>query len=386
MQYIEGTSAGAAIRSGGPQAVDYAVFVIGETAKALDYAHSEGVLHRDVKPDNILLEHDGPGLSGRVLLADFGIAKALSETAHLTQTGMLVASLQYAAPEQFDGAELDVRTDVYALGCTLFHLMTGQPPYPGETLPQLMRGHLMTPVPRASATGPELGSAWDAVFERALAKARDDRYASAGALAAAAKAAQLARADSFPQADTLHAPVPRRQAALESRRAGMAATDLSPARPPSERSTPSHRGRLTLLGVGAAVLVLLLAGIWIFRHESTRGGSPSATSASAVAPSAAPATSHPDVMVFNISDQEGLASAAAQKLQANGWNVSATGNFSLNWVGVTTVFCDPDNPGEQEAANAVARVMGTDRIQSRHDVDDPDIADMPPGIIAVVTG
>lgn len=186
MQYVDGTSAEEVVRRG-PLDVHRTVFIVVETAKALDYAHSKGVLHRDVKPDNILLENDSPGRRGRVLLADFGIAKALSET-RFTQTGMLVASLPYAAPEQFEGKVLDARADVYSLGCTLFHLLTGRLPFPGASLPQLMHGHLAVPVPRASLVWPGVPMGFDNVIRRAMAKDREDRYPSCGALAAAAVA------------------------------------------------------------------------------------------------------------------------------------------------------------------------------------------------------
>ncbi|MFJ9371407.1 protein kinase, partial [Nocardia sp. NPDC101769] len=186
MQFIDTTDAAAAVAKG-PLDPARAVHIIGETAKALDYAHSLGVLHRDVKPANILLEHPRPGRPGRVLLADFGIAKALADTAHMTQTGTGALSLQYASPEQFDAQiELDDRTDVYSLGCTLFQLLTGRLPYPGTTLAHLYAGHVMAPIPKPCTVRPDLPAGFDAVIERALAKNRDHRYRSCGDLAAAA--------------------------------------------------------------------------------------------------------------------------------------------------------------------------------------------------------
>jgi serine/threonine-protein kinase len=193
MQYVIGTDAYKILDQEGALDPGRAVHIITETAQALDYAHLAGVLHRDVKPANILLERDTPGRPGRVLLADFGIAKALAETQHLTKTGMLVASLQYTAPEQFEGTTLDARADVYSLGCTLFHLLTGQPPYPGTSLPQLMHGHLNMPIPRPSLVRPGVPTEFDAVIARALAKNRDDRYPSCGALAADASRALTPR-------------------------------------------------------------------------------------------------------------------------------------------------------------------------------------------------
>ncbi len=192
MQFIDSTDASEVVRDG-PLHPAQAVHIVTETAKALDHAHAAGVLHRDVKPANILLERSGPGRPGRVLLADFGIAKALAETAQMTQTGMLVASLQYASPEQFDDVDLDARADVYSLGCTLFHLLTGQVPYPGSTLPQLWAGHVKAPIPKPSELRPGLPPALDAVMARAMAKERGDRYPSCGEFASAARAALHSR-------------------------------------------------------------------------------------------------------------------------------------------------------------------------------------------------
>lgn len=197
MQFIDSTDASELVRDGPLQPAD-AVHIVTETAKALDHAHAAGVLHRDVKPANILLERSGPGRPGRVLLADFGIAKALAETAQMTQTGMMVASLQYASPEQFDNIELDARADVYSLGCTLFHLLTGQLPYPGTTMPQLWAGHVKAPIPKPSELRPGLPAALDAVMARAMAKERGDRYPSCGEFAGVARAALHSRSSPPP--------------------------------------------------------------------------------------------------------------------------------------------------------------------------------------------
>ncbi|WP_458688710.1 serine/threonine-protein kinase [Nocardia tengchongensis] len=189
MQYVDGTDAAAILRDG-PVRPDHAVRIIGETARALDHAHRAGVLHRDVKPANILLAW---GPDRRVYLADFGIAKAIDHTSTLTRTGEMYASFQYAAPEQFEmRSDTDRRADVYALGCTLFHMLTGQLPYPGESTAQLVAAHLGAPIPRPSQVHGTVPPAFDAVIERALAKNRDHRFSSCGELAAAAEQALTA--------------------------------------------------------------------------------------------------------------------------------------------------------------------------------------------------
>ncbi|QLY27702.1 serine/threonine protein kinase [Nocardia huaxiensis] len=189
MQFVEGTDVAAVLAQGALRA-DYAVRILRETARALDHAHRAGVLHRDVKPGNILLEW---GPEQRVFLADFGIAKALDQTSALTRTGEMYASFQYASPEQFElRADMDQRADVYALGCTFFHMLTGELPYPGGTTAQLVNGHLNGRIPRPSARNADVSATFDAVIERALAKDPNRRFNSCGELAAAAEQALAA--------------------------------------------------------------------------------------------------------------------------------------------------------------------------------------------------
>ncbi|MFJ9365289.1 protein kinase [Nocardia sp. NPDC101769] len=193
MQYVDGSDVAGLLRDG-PLPVGRAVWIVTETAAALDYAHGHGVLHRDVKPANILLTDASRGEPERVLLADFGIAKALDETGGFTRSGMLLASLQYAAPEQFDiGVAVDHRVDVYALGATLYRMLTGALPYPGSTPAQLMYGHVSLPVPKPSKhCEVRVPEGFDVIVERALAKDRECRYSSCGELAAAANDALAA--------------------------------------------------------------------------------------------------------------------------------------------------------------------------------------------------
>ncbi|MDI9939165.1 serine/threonine-protein kinase PknD [Rhodococcus sp. IEGM 1351] len=191
MQYVPGIDARAAV-SAGPIDIVRAVHIVTETGRALDYAHRAGILHRDVKPANILL---APGEPERVLLTDFGTAKAFDETHHLTKTGMLVATLHYAAPEQITGEELDERVDIYALGCTLYHLLTGEPPYQGTAASTVMHGHLNGAIPRPSTRRGDLPGDFDIVIAKALAKHRENRYPTCQALSDDAGIAQRATPD-----------------------------------------------------------------------------------------------------------------------------------------------------------------------------------------------
>jgi serine/threonine-protein kinase len=154
------------------------------TAAALDYAHSHGMLHRDVKPANILLSQPRPDGQRQVYLADFGIARPLTDPNGLTATNLTLGTVAYAAPEQLMGAALDPRADQYALACTAFHLLTGAPPYTDPNSVAVIGQHLNAPVPMLSNRRPDLG-AMNAVFGKALAKNPRDRFSSCTEFAAA---------------------------------------------------------------------------------------------------------------------------------------------------------------------------------------------------------
>jgi serine/threonine-protein kinase len=205
IQYIEGTDVAAVLRRG-PVRPEHAVRITEETARALDHAHAAGVLHRDVKPANILLAW---GEQQQVYLSDFGIAKALDRTDGLTRTGELYASFHYAAPEQFEmRPDIDRRADVYSLGCTLYYLLTGRLPYPAATTGALVNAHLNAPVPRPSAVDPRLPSGFDGVIARAMAKNRDERFPGCGELALAARRALTEPAVTVPAVLTVPVPSP----------------------------------------------------------------------------------------------------------------------------------------------------------------------------------
>lgn len=190
MQYIDGVNAAAVKAANLPPM--RAVQIIAETAKALDYAHGRGVLHRDVKPANILLARASAksGSGGeRVYLTDFGIARLRDDTGHLTQTGTVTATLAYASPEQLTGATLDGSADQYALACTMFQLLTGAVPFEGTSPAAVIRGHLQQPPPPASALRPDLPRAVDAVLARALAKRPQERFRSCTEFAVAVEGA-----------------------------------------------------------------------------------------------------------------------------------------------------------------------------------------------------
>lgn len=176
MQYVDGTDAAQLVRAG-RLALPEAVRVIATVAGALDYLHTQGVLHRDVKPANILVP-GAPGLGPPAYLADFGVGRSETHATRLTAVDSLVGSIDYTAPERLTDADSDARADQYSLGCTAFHLLTGQQPYPSEKIADTVRGHLVEPVPSATRLEPRLRWPADVVLARAMSKRPEDRYAS----------------------------------------------------------------------------------------------------------------------------------------------------------------------------------------------------------------
>jgi serine/threonine protein kinase, bacterial len=184
MDYVEGTDAAQLLRTQYPSGMPktQVLEIISAVADALDYAHSRGLLHRDVKPANILLTDTSP--RRRILLADFGIARELGEISGLTATNMLVGTTAYCAPEQLQGSNLDGRADQYALACTAFNLLTGSAPFHHSNPAVVITQHLSAPPPHISERRPELADL-DGALAKALAKQPDDRYPTCADFAAA---------------------------------------------------------------------------------------------------------------------------------------------------------------------------------------------------------
>ncbi|WP_218025181.1 serine/threonine protein kinase [Nocardia jejuensis] len=196
MQYIDGVdAAGVNVMTLPPER---AVQIIEGVAAALDYAHGMGVLHRDVKPANIILARAVAGHGERVFLTDFGIARLREDSTHLTQAGMFTATLAYASPEQMTGAPLDHTTDQYSLGCALYWLLIGAGPYDSPNPTDLINGHLQLLPPPVSLRRPGLTQAMDAVITKAMAKRPTDRFASCTEFAKAARRALTAKTIQLP--------------------------------------------------------------------------------------------------------------------------------------------------------------------------------------------
>ena len=176
MEYIDGTDASRLLAERYPYGMppDEVVRIISGVAEALDYAHSRGLLHRDVKPANILLGHPDTG-DERVMLADFGIARWMGQSSDLTGTNMTVGTVAYAAPEQLKGEPIDGHADQYALAATAYHLLTGMPPFQHTNPAIVISQHLTSDPPAIGVKRPEL-ACLSPVFAKALAKDASKRY------------------------------------------------------------------------------------------------------------------------------------------------------------------------------------------------------------------
>jgi serine/threonine-protein kinase len=243
MRYVPGGDVGTIVRREGPLSLGRAAAVIAQVASALDAAHAAGLVHRDVKPANMLAD-SGPSRADHVYLSDFGLSKKiLAASAGLTGTGRFLGTLDYVAPEQIQGRPADGRTDQYGLACAAFDLLTGAPPFQREEAAALLYAHLSDPPPLVGSRRDDLPAGLDPVLARALAKAPADRYPSCQAFADAMLQAlgtaphRSPLAVSQPAAD--HPPIPAapvggRPVPSVAAAAGTARSPHAPADPPTQ--------------------------------------------------------------------------------------------------------------------------------------------------------
>jgi serine/threonine-protein kinase len=198
MRYVSGSDLGRRIAREGKLDPAEAAALIAQVANGLDAIHAAGLVHRDVKPANVLLS-GGEGTEPHTYITDFGVARNVATNSGLTQTGRFVGTLDYVAPEQISGREIDARVDVYALGCLLFKLLTGEVPFPKDGDAARLYAHLNDPPPAPSLFVPAVSMALDDVVIRAMSKPPEDRYPSAGDLGRAALAAVAGERVSLPE-------------------------------------------------------------------------------------------------------------------------------------------------------------------------------------------
>lgn len=174
MEYIAGKDLGEYLRANGRLSLDKALPLLKGIASALDYAHEQGLVHRDIKPSNVMLADTRPALT------DFGIAKIIGGRTRYTQTGGVLGTLDYIAPEQIQGAQdIDGRADVYSFGVMVYQMLTGELPFKHHNAGALLIAHLTQPPPDAREIAPDLSEETANAVRRATAKTADDRFATA---------------------------------------------------------------------------------------------------------------------------------------------------------------------------------------------------------------
>ncbi|WP_126336830.1 bifunctional serine/threonine-protein kinase/transporter substrate-binding domain-containing protein [Mycolicibacterium chitae] len=316
MRLIEGMTLAAILsKRAAPLGPELATVVVEQVGSALDAAHAAGLVHRDVKPSNILISE-----REFVYLIDFGLARTTTEPG-VTTAGNTLGTLAYMAPERFNGGPSDPRSDVYALTCVLYECLTGNRPYPSDSLEQQIAGHLVAPPPRPSDADPAL-AAFDEVIATGMAKDPAGRYDSASTLGAAAR-----RAVERPKIR------PARRAARRS----------------AHRARPHPLSRRRVLG--ATAIGLLVASVCTFGAWQLRGASDERTRAATIVESTAPAQgAFADGAIASIAAQVPADIRAAGRLVI-GVNVPYAPNEFRDSYGQLTGF-------DVDLMDAVARTLG----------------------------
>jgi tRNA A-37 threonylcarbamoyl transferase component Bud32 len=285
MRYVEGSDLKSVLERKGALSPERTLSIIEQTASALDAAHSRGLVHRDVKPANILIADPGD----RVYLTDFGVAKQTTSSG-LTKTGWFLGTVNYAAPEQIEGKPVSPATDVYALGCVVYECLAGSAPFVKESDVAVIHAHLLEPPPALSGNRPDLPAALDTVVSTALAKAPQLRYATCAALVGALRGALV---EAVPARTEAAGAVPETRAAAPAETAPTLPPTVEAAPPATEPLAagapppPSRRWLVPLLvALGALVVAGAAFGIVLL---ATGDGEPGAQPTTVQQPTTEPA-------------------------------------------------------------------------------------------------
>ncbi|HEY4190550.1 MAG TPA: Stk1 family PASTA domain-containing Ser/Thr kinase [Candidatus Limnocylindrales bacterium] len=346
MELVEGQDLAAILRDNGPLAPRQAARIAADAARALQVAHFRGIVHRDVKPSNILVGRDG-----RVHVADFGIARAMSES-QVTLPGTTMGSVHYFSPEQARGEPATAASDIYSLGIVLFETLTGQRPFSGDGAAAIALARLTTTPPRPSALRSSVPPELDTIVQRAMALEPADRYPTAAAMASAlegflgsgdkpatvagaAAAAGAVAGAAATQARPTPAPIPYPPSAYARPPTGPAtvSTQGTPPPPPVPGDglddEPEDQGPWAWIAGIAGILVLLLVGFLLFRFLT--GGS------SSESPSASPSGAAVTVPSFVGLD----VTTAEQQAQVLGLTISVTGTEESSLTADQIISQDP---------------------------------------------
>ena len=299
MEYVEGHTVRELLGDGDAVPIPEAVEITTGVLDALEYSHRAGIVHRDIKPGNIMLTS-----TGAVKVMDFGIARAMEDSsATVTQTHAVVGTAQYLSPEQARGEVVDARSDLYSTGCLLYELLTGQPPFTGDSAVAIAYQHVREIPKPPSALAADVPESLDRVVLKALAKARDDRYQDAAHMRNELLAAARGMAVSAPATDTWQAPAALSSPSTTALSPAPAPGPPSPAQPPvsPDRSTENKQPRRRWWVWVLLLILLILVGSLIgLAASGLIGGKPSPTPT----PTATAATV-PDVSGMTEEDAKG---------------------------------------------------------------------------------
>ena len=282
MEYVEGHTVRDILRDGQAVPIEEAVEITAGVLSALGYSHHAGIVHRDIKPANVMLTP-----TGAVKVMDFGIARAIADSAAtMTQTQAVIGTAQYLSPEQARGEQVDARSDLYSTGCLLFELLTGRPPFLGDSPVAVAYQHVREPAPTPSSLASDVPESLDRVTLKALAKDRDARYSTAaefradlesavrgGHVSAPAVGVLAAAAAAAGQATQVLTPLTGQTQIVAAGAPPWAATDPSKATPAPQPVPPdprSHRGLMwTLIVIAVAALAGITALIYLNANAAT---------------------------------------------------------------------------------------------------------------------
>ncbi|GAA5067898.1 serine/threonine-protein kinase [Nocardia callitridis] len=347
MEFIEGATVGALLRAEGPMAPERAVEVIWQTAVALDAVHRAGLVHRDVKPSNIMV-----GSDGFVHLIDFGTAHRPDQPA-ITASGNVIGTLEYMAPERFDG-EVDDRSDQYSLACVLYECLTARRPFGRTGSAQQLRAHLTAEPPRAALVCPEVPAALDAVIARGMAKHPQQRWPSVGAFASAAKRAMSEQHRGQAARHRCTPVVTAQEPATPLRSLGTLRPVTRPEVVRSRRET-----RSAVLAI-AALMLLAVGAVWWGRpdHFDTHSASMAITTtptteAPGILPPESPPASAELVAVPTVGHPcDPVADTEAFAVDGTPLVCVAAADHSANWVLAPHPGLSPAAPGPQQDSSA----------------------------------
>lgn len=282
MEYVKGRTVSKLLNNGDALPINEAVQIVVGVLSALEYSHREGIIHRDIKPGNIMLTTDG-----KVKVMDFGIARAVADSAAtMTQTNSVVGTAQYLSPEQARGEVVDTRSDLYSTGCVLYELLTGRPPFQGDSAVAVAYQHVSEAPKPAQSIAPDIPDALDRVVMKSLAKRREDRYQTAAEMRADLLAASRGEGVDAPDVNSWQTrvlPASAVPAAIESAPAAEAAEDVTSTTTGTAVSQDADadkqrkRNRLYII-IGVILLVLALLGLgWAIMNSNRTPGDQTST-------------------------------------------------------------------------------------------------------------